>query len=311
MQLPSLTNFLLTFADLLSEVDSFCETFGLEDNFLSEPVAKLGKTNPTPNNNNNNNQLPSVYESEDSELEEFLDDILERGRTLLKKTSKHSHAGCNGSFAMDSRLEAGVESASEIALRKLITSSTHNLIQNVNNGAVLAESDTELPPWPSSLILPWQMLPQSTATNRRMLVNVFDALFREIQGKPLANLEHILHLWLTLNCANGEDKFDPSTVPFIFLRTEAVHALVSAIAWSVEGMSLRTWCTTLQTLTLVCNLTHNVNGSSQWSDVYGQHGMTGCLINHPDFVQLLIRLLSGAGLVFADKGLVSFFLGVW
>lgn len=209
---------------------------------------------------------------------------------------------------MDARLEYGVESSSEIALRKLIISSTHSLVQNINSTSMTMESEMELPPWPSNLILPWQMQPQSVVTNRRMLVNVFDSLFREIQGKPLVNLEHILHLWLTLNCSSSDDKFDPSTVPFIGLSPEAVHALVSAIVWSAEGMSLRTWCSTLQTLTLLCNLTHHLNGSSQWSDMYGQHGITACLVNHPDFVQLLIKLLSGAGMVFSDKGLVSILL---
>lgn len=184
---------------MLSEVDSFCETFGLEDNFLSEPVAKQGKT-ATPIVTpiaNNNNQLPSVYESEDSELEDFLDDILERGRTLLKKTSKTSH-GCNGSYAMDSRLEASVETSTEIVLRKLISSSTCNLIQNVNNATVSAESETELQQWPSNLLIPWQMQPQSMATNRKMLIDVFDTLFRELRGKPLGNLEHILQVLFLL-----------------------------------------------------------------------------------------------------------------
>lgn len=290
------------FADLLSDVESLCESFGLEDNLLSEPVPKQGKTGTA--NNNNGNQLPSVYESEDSELEDFLDDILERGRTLLKKSCKGTLSSCSGSHAVDSRLEVGVEMSAEIALRRLMTLSTHNLIQNINGSVAVPENEIELPPWPSSLILPWQMQTQCNSSYRTMLMNCFEALFKDIQRQSSVNLEHILHLWLTLNCTNGDDKFDPSAIPFIGLSPEAINCLVSAIAWS-PGLSLRTWCTALQTLTLICNLTHGPNSSPQWSDLYGLYGMTSCLVNHQDFVQLLIRLLSGAGLVFSDKGLVS------
>lgn len=83
---------------------------------------------------------------------------------------------------------------------------------------------------------------------------------------------------------------------------EGIHSLISTIAWS-PGLSLRTWCTALQVLTLACNLTPQ-NGQQQWGTTCG---MAEHLVNHPDFVQMLNRLLSGAGLVYSDKGLVSVF----
>lgn len=290
---------------MLSDVESLCESFGLEE--LSEPAAKQGKNNNNNNNSNNNNngnQLPSVYESEDSELEDFLDDILERGRSLLKKTNKATHSSCSGSFAMDSRLEMGVETSAEITLRKLMILSTYNLVQNINGTAGSVENEIELQPWPSSLILSWQMQPQCNASYRSMLMNCFDALFQNIRNESATKLEHILQLWLMLNCTNNEEKFDPSAIPFIGLSPEAVSSLISAIAWS-PGLSLRTWCTALQTLTLVCNLTHGPPSTTQWTDMYGLYRMTSYLVNHSDFVQMLIRLLSGAGLLFSNKGLVS------
>lgn len=143
-----------------------------------------------------------------------------------------------------------------------------------------------------------------------MLVNSFDALFQNIQRQSPANLEHILHLWLTLNSAgDGAERFDPVTVPFSALSPEGVQALISAVAWS-PGLSLRTWCAALQTLTLVCNQQQQ-QGAGQWAESYGLYSMTGCLVNHADFVQMLIRLLSGAGLVYSDKGLVSSFFFVF
>lgn len=283
-------------------MESLCESFGLEE--ITEPAAKQGKNNNNNNNISNGNQLPSVYESEDSELEDFLDDILERGRTLLKKSNKGVHSICTGSYAMDSRLEIGVEISAEITLRKLLMLSSHNLIHNVNSGWGSLENEIELQPWPSSLILPWQLQPQCNASYRTMLMNCFDALFENIQNNSSENLKHILQLWLMLNCSNIEEKFDPSAIPFIGLSPEAVSSLVTAIAWS-PGLPLRTWCTAFQTLTLVCNLTHGPPSTTQWTDMYGLYRMTSCLVTHGDFVQMLIRFLSGTGLMFSDKGWVS------
>lgn len=280
----------------------------MEDNIVPEPVTKQGKNSNVTNlngNNNNNNQLPSVYESEDSELEDFLEDILQRGSTVLKKANKPAvHSNCSDSFAFDSRLEVGVETSAEITLRKLMILSTHNLDQNINGTKSIVEKEIELQPWPSNLILPWQMQPQSNASYRTMLMNCFDVLFKDLQNRGKSNLEQVLDLWLTLNCSDGEEKFDPSSVPFVGLSPDAAGALVSAVAWS-PALSLRAWCSALRTLTLVCNLTQGPPVSAQWTDLYGVYGMTSCLVNHPDFVQMLIRLLSGAGVVFSDKGLVS------
>lgn len=206
-------------------MESICESFGIEE--ITEPAAKQGKNNNNnTNNNSNGNQLPSVYESEDSELEDFLDDILERGRSLLKKSNKAVHTTCTGSYAMDSRLEMGVETSAEIILRKLMMLSSHNLMQNVNSGWGSTENEVELPQWSPNLILPWQMQPQCNASYRTMLMNCFDSLFENIQNQSSANLEHVLQLWLMLNCSNAEEKFDASAIPFIGLSPEAVSALV-------------------------------------------------------------------------------------
>lgn len=44
-------------------------------------------TSTTAGTSKSNGYLPSLLESDDSELEDFLDDILERGRNMLKKDS--------------------------------------------------------------------------------------------------------------------------------------------------------------------------------------------------------------------------------
>ncbi|XP_025829165.1 baculoviral IAP repeat-containing protein 6 [Agrilus planipennis] len=321
-------------SDLITDVESLCESFIFDDGFIFEPASKQGKTtnnnentssansnvnNVTANPNNgsnsagasgNNNaggsQLTYVYESDDSELEDFLDDILERGRNLLKRSSKSSHPSLATSSAMDARLEHNVEMSAEIALRQLTIATTCNLVQNVSASVPQGELQKETTVWPTRLTTPWQIHPQSSATNRYLLISCFNSLFRDLHSQSPANMENVLQLWLTLNCVRPDDKFDPSVMPFVGLSGDAVNALVSAIAWS-PGLSLRTWCSALQTLTLVCNMTHNETGTSpnQWSDPYGLYAMTQCIVGHPDFTQMLLRLLSGSGLVFSEKGLAG------
>ncbi|KAK5648597.1 hypothetical protein RI129_003489 [Pyrocoelia pectoralis] len=285
------------------DLEILCDSFALEDNVLSEPATKQGKTI---SNNNNNNHLPSVFESDDSELEDFLDDILERSKSHAKKSSRNFHPTFASSCAMDSRLEMGVEALAEITLRRLVSINSYNLMQNVNATQSYVENEQELPPWPSNLVIPWNVDVQATVPNRTMLVSCFNSLFKELQLQSSINIEHILQLWLTLNCVHCDDKFDPSAYPFIGLDPDAVNSLITTVAWS-SGLSLRTWCSALQTLTMVCNMLQPGNNSStnasQWTDSLGLYAPTLCIINHPDFVQLLLRLLSGTGLVFSEKGL--------
>ncbi|KAK9728572.1 Inhibitor of Apoptosis domain [Popillia japonica] len=287
--------------EILSDVESLCESFEIEDHLMTEQI----KPNNKPTSiNNHSTPLPSVYESDDSEFEDFLDDILERGRSLLKKPSKTLHSVYSDSCAMDSRLEATVELQAEVTLRRLILLSSHSLIQNINAPVVPIDVECELNVWPSELLIPWQIQTHSNTRNRNMLINCFDNLFRTLQMQSSTNIEHILQLWLTLSL-NSDEKFNPNSIPFIALSPEAVNCLITAITWS-PGLSLRAWCSALQTLTLICNIMHGMNGAnSEWSETFGLYCRTGYIVNHSDFVQMLLRLLSGTGLVFSDKGLAG------
>lgn len=280
--------------DFLSDVANLCE-FTDDETFVPEPVIPLTmKTN---------NQLPSVYESDDSDLEEIVDGFLDKeSTTSSKKTPKPtSHTHTTNSVALDSRLDLSVDASAEISLRKLINKNTQGLLQNVNAPILTEESEDALTPWPT-VIMPFQ--PESLLGNTSMLTQCFDSLFENLQLQDSSNIEHILQLWLTLNCPYKDDKFDPSAVPQIVLKENAVKSLISAIAWA-PGLSLITWCVALQTLTLVCNSNNSSESNLYWSD---SHGMASCIVNHPDFVQVFMRLLSGTGLTFIDKVLVSAFI---
>ncbi|XP_063908314.1 baculoviral IAP repeat-containing protein 6 isoform X4 [Zophobas morio] len=277
--------------DFLSDVANLCE-FTDDETFVPEPVIPLTmKTN---------NQLPSVYESDDSDLEEIVDGFLDKeSTTSSKKTPKPtSHTHTTNSVALDSRLDLSVDASAEISLRKLINKNTQGLLQNVNAPILTEESEDALTPWPT-VIMPFQ--PESLLGNTSMLTQCFDSLFENLQLQDSSNIEHILQLWLTLNCPYKDDKFDPSAVPQIVLKENAVKSLISAIAWA-PGLSLITWCVALQTLTLVCNSNNSSESNLYWSD---SHGMASCIVNHPDFVQVFMRLLSGTGLTFIDKVLAG------
>lgn len=76
-----------------------------------------------------------MLESDDSELEDFLDDILERGRSLLRKGTANRvpvSAASSISTAVDARLEYGVEGTAEVMLRRLTALGAYNLPLSVN-----------------------------------------------------------------------------------------------------------------------------------------------------------------------------------
>lgn len=317
-----------------SDLEPLCETFEPDENFITETIIKPKKIT----SNSNIGQLSSVYESDDSEdLSDFLDDILERGRLVLKKPSKNYHLAYTGSSAIDSRLELGVEIISEITLKRLIMLNTHHLAQTItsnlpnnNNSANVEQPDLEQ--WPDELINPWTSTQTVIKMNRHMLVNCFDHLLKKLRQQSSNSIERTLQLLLTLSCLSNtsnnerDDKFNPGVIPYVGLSREAIGSLITSISWS-SSLSLRCWCSALQILTLACNLPHanpsltqvntNVNTSSNntttttttnWCDNYEPYGLVPFILNHPDFVQFFLRLLSGTGLVFSEKGLVRIFI---
>ncbi|KAJ8958619.1 hypothetical protein NQ318_016341 [Aromia moschata] len=273
--------------DISSEVDGICENFNIED-VLIEPT----KTNPAINNNSFP-PLPSVYESEDSDFEELLED-LEKVRCSSKINKSTNGSSTSISCAMDSRLELGVQTASEMALKKLIIRNTHTLLHNITLEVNQKESDNGLLPWP----IPVESCPpESSLSNHKMLTYCFETLFENLENQVPSKIEHILQLWLTLNCPNKNEKFDPSMMPQIILKCNSVNHLITTMAWT-PGLSLTTWCVALQTLTLVCNM----NSVKKWFDL---SGMANTIVSHPDFVQLFLSLLSGSGPIFTGKVLLG------
>ncbi|KAL3288526.1 hypothetical protein HHI36_002967 [Cryptolaemus montrouzieri] len=254
--------------------------------------------------NSKNNQLPSVYESDSSELEELVEEVFGKEqqnhhKKLPVKPTVSSSSTLN-SCAVDSRLDLGVEMFSEISLRKILTQNNQVLVQNITSAGFTPEKEEGLLPW-NEQIEPFQS--RTPSSNHKMLRECFQSLFQGLDRQTPESIEHILQLWLTLNCVSKGDKFDPSTIPSIPLSPESIHSLIMVLAYT-PGLSLVTWCIALQTLTLICNTNTNSGNNSpqvQWGDV----GMASKIVEHPDFVQFLLRLLSGNGVVYSEKGLAG------
>ncbi|XP_043255701.1 baculoviral IAP repeat-containing protein 6 [Colletes gigas] len=261
-----------------------------------------------------NGFLPSLLESDDSELDDMIDDILERGRNMLKKSNPVSKTSSSISLAMDARLEYGLEMGIEISLRLLSTFGMYNLPQSINatihvptesNRYCQQSSSRGESGWSDRSQDVWN-LTDTIASSLLMLTRCFDKIFTDLYLQNVGtNLELILQLWLTLNFdasleqSNSSNQFDPSLTPVIPLSSTAISSLISALSWH-PGVSLRAWCLALQCLTLASNQplqTDSAEAANSRQPLDGLlGGMAGCIVKERNMGPMLLRLLSGSGL---------------
>ncbi|XP_015440195.1 PREDICTED: baculoviral IAP repeat-containing protein 6 [Dufourea novaeangliae] len=254
----------------------------------------------TASTSKSNGFLPSLLESDDSEVEDFLEDILERGRNLLKKGNPVSKtpASSSISLAMDARLEYGLEMGIEVPLRLLSTFGMYNLPQSINATMHVPTESNRYSQQPSSR--------DTTASSLLMLTRCFDKIFTDLYLQNVGtNLELILQLWLTFNTdassehTNSSNQFDSLLTPVIPLSSAAISSLISTLSWH-PGVSLRAWCLALQCLTLAskqpleADSTEATNSKQPLDSVLG--GMAKCIVKDRNLGPMLLRLLSGSGL---------------
>ncbi|XP_076233643.1 BIR repeat containing ubiquitin-conjugating enzyme [Calliopsis andreniformis] len=291
----------------LGNDEGFAEGEGEED--TQDSIAASATAAST---SNSNGFLPSLLESDDSELEDFLDDILERGRNMLKKGNPMSKmlAGSGISLAMDARLEYGLEMGIETSLRILSALGMYNLPHSIN--ATIHKVPTEPnrhpqqstsraePSWNDRSQDAWNST-DTTSSSLLMLTRCFDKIFTDLYLQSAGtNLELVLQLWLTLNLSSDlETVFNPALTPVIPLNAAAISSLISALSWH-PGVSLRTWCLALQCLTLASNQPLQVDvaeatNSRQSLDIFFG-GMAECIVKERNLGPMLLRLFSGSGL---------------
>ena len=263
--------------------------------------------------------LPSLFESDDSELEDYLDDILERGKNIIKKgtaVAKYPSSASSATFislAVDARLEYGVETAVEIALRRLSTLGAYNLPLSLSATIYVPPDVTrssqpttsrQTPGWSDRSQETWNSS-DSMPSSLMMLTRCFDKIFSELYiQREGTSLELVLQLWLTLNLdacteSNNSTQFDTSLTPVIPLSSAAISGIISVLSW-YPGVSLRTWCHALQCLTLASNQPLKTDApeaascSTPLDGLLG--GMAGCIVKERNMGPMLLRLLSGTGL---------------
>ncbi|XP_067212436.1 baculoviral IAP repeat-containing protein 6 isoform X3 [Linepithema humile] len=287
--------------------DGFTEADADEEDSIVNKI-----TSTTAGTSKSSVYLPSLLESDDSELEDFLDDILERGRNILKKDSTVSKiltSAITGSIslAMDARLEYGVEMGVEISLRILSTVGMYNLPHSIN-ATIHMPTETNRCCQQSFVRTETNDRSQEagnfsdlidTPSNISMLTRCFEKTFTDLYlRKNSTNLELVLQLWFALNMdaamEHSGSQFDSSLKPLIPLSPAAISSLISALSWHT-GISLRAWCLALQCLTNVCNQPlrryPNLDGFTPLSPC-----MASCIVKERNTGPMLLRLLSGDGL---------------
>lgn len=127
-----------------------------------------------------------MLESDDSELEDFLDDILERGRNLLRKgVASRVPVGATSSIstALDARLEYGVEGSAEVMLRRLTALGAYNLPLSVN-AAIQPPPEyarqSASSAWDETTSAMWQSADSNQPDSLQMLTTCFDKVFTEL-----------------------------------------------------------------------------------------------------------------------------------
>ncbi|XP_059612083.1 baculoviral IAP repeat-containing protein 6 [Phlebotomus argentipes] len=261
-------------------------------------------------------KLPSLMECEDAEMEDLLDDIFDHGKNLVGRkdgtnqnrsafaVSYRSFFSRSVSCAMDARLEYGLESNIEIALRRLSMAASLNLFANwppVPTEGELFEATVDLPSWPDQIIQAWSC-PEYTQgyPTQIMLILVFDNIFSDFHESWL-NLEQVLQMWLTLNGELGDKtptgNFMAMEAPRIPFGRNAIQGLLSALSWH-PNIKLRAWCLGFQCLALACN-TNNFDWlSAEYTteDLNQSHytRMGTFIVNNQNFEKMLLRFFSGS-----------------
>ena len=263
-------------------------------------------------------------------IEDILDDILEQSKKLTaagigkKDGIPPTPPARNGvytllyrskvSSTMDSRLEYGLDTNTEIFLRRLTMKASQNLFTNLpqqDNKELSSNVMNETPPWPEATINAWNHndYQQQIDTNI-MLMEVFETIFSDLHLEDSwLNLEQVLQLWLTLNGdISDSHKFTVSSgqskIPF---GEKAVQGLLKALA-SHPNLKIRGWCLGFQCLIYSISSKPNVDPETELVQaIYGtpenyMKKIGLLIIQNENFEKMLLRFLSG---IFKNNSLQS------
>lgn len=266
-------------------------------------------------------QLPSLMECDDTDgIEDILDDILEQSKKLTaagigkKEGMPPTPPARNGvytllyrskvSSTMDARLEYGLDTNTEIFLRRLTMKSSLNLFASLpqQENKEMSNIQNETPPWPEATINAWNHPDyQHQIDTNIMLMEVFETIFSDLHLEDSwLNLEQVLQLWLTLNGdISDSHKFTVSSgqskIPF---GEKAVYGLLKALA-SHPSLKIRGWCLGFQCL--IYSISSKPNADPETELVQSMYGapenymkkIGQQIIHNENFEKMLLRFFSG------------------
>lgn len=265
-------------------------------------------------------QLPSLMECDDTDgIEDILDDILEQSKKLTaagigkKDGIPPTPPARNGvytvlyrskvSSTMDSRLEYGLDTNTEIFLRRLTMKSSLNLCATLPpQDKEMINLQSETPPWPEATINAWNHTDyQQQIDTNIMLMEVFETIFSDLHLEDSwLNLEQVLQLWLTLNGdISDSHKFTVSSgqskIPF---GEKAVYGLLKALA-SHPSLKIRGWCLGFQCL--IYSISSKPNADPETELVQAMYGtpenymkkIGQQILHNENFEKMLLRFFSG------------------
>ena len=267
-------------------------------------------------------QLPSLMECDDTDgIEDILDDILEQSKKLTaagiigkKDGIPPTPPARNGAYTvlyrskvsstMDARLEYGLDTNTEIFLRRLTMKSALNLFATLpqHESKELANIHSETPPWPEATINAWNHADyQQQIDTNIMLMEVFETIFSDLHLEDSwLNLEQVLQLWLTLNGdISDSHKFTvncgQSKIPF---GEKAVYGLLKALA-SHPSLKIRGWCLGFQCL--IYSISSKPNADPETEVIQAMYGTSENymkkigqqILQNENFEKMLLRFFSG------------------
>ncbi|KAL5282756.1 BIRC6 family protein [Megaselia abdita] len=255
--------------------------------------------------------LPSLIECEDTEMDEIAAEIEILSRCKPKKDANNTAVTLNKnslnyfcksvSSAMDSRLEIGLNTNTEINICRLTMSPSLDMYSSLpqipTNEHINATP--ELSNWSDSLTNYWSSSEYNSGISTYdMFKNVFDCILMDLNiQNSWIHLENVLQLWLSLNSELSERSyhsrfFSRMDIPKIEIGANAIKGLLSALAWHCDIKS-RTWCLSFECLILACNtyLDKLANGAPI-EDIPKIEN----IINDENFEKMLLRFFSGYGM---------------
>ncbi|XP_053375851.1 baculoviral IAP repeat-containing protein 6-like isoform X2 [Mercenaria mercenaria] len=222
--------------------------------------------------------------------------IVDTKQTQNNTNTSTAAPGQGLSTALDSRLELGLETQSELRLRMMLSLQSDTLQNAFTSPLPLppleARSGSQSRSSPADIDMMETSSGMPQTTSFEMLSSAYDDLFSQLLLQRV-NMDSLLQLWLTLNEESPYDasdttqsQFEASRSPVIPLSVTSVTNLLACVAMQ-PSLPVRTWVLVFQSLTMLANLRI---GSDE------QRSMVVAMMGDSNLVAIITKFLSGTSM---------------